>query len=41
MTKIFVNIGRSLVGYMAPVGMDIAHWGRLMPDATHLRYVRV
>ena len=26
MTKIFVNIGLSLDGYMAPEGMDIAHW---------------
>ena len=31
MTKIFVNIGLSLVAYMAPEGMDIAHWGT--PDA--------
>lgn len=26
MTKVFVNIGLSLDGYMAPEGMDIEHW---------------
>lgn len=26
MTKVFVNIGLSLDGYMAPEGMDLAHW---------------
>ncbi|MFZ5937743.1 dihydrofolate reductase family protein [Pseudomonas sp. HS6-2] len=26
MSKVFVNIGLSLDGYMAPEGMDIAHW---------------
>ena len=26
MTKVFVNIGLSLDGYMAPEGMDITHW---------------
>lgn len=28
MSKIFVNIGLSLDGYMAPQGMDIEHWER-------------
>ncbi|WP_079227611.1 dihydrofolate reductase family protein [Pseudomonas putida] len=26
MSKVFVNIGLTLDGYMAPEGMDIAHW---------------
>ncbi|MFJ4346232.1 dihydrofolate reductase family protein [Pseudomonas sp. NPDC089401] len=26
MTKVFVNIGLTLDGYMAPDGMDLAHW---------------
>lgn len=26
MSKVFVNIGLSLDGYMAPEGMDMAHW---------------
>ena len=26
MGKVFVNIGLSLDGYMAPEGMDMAHW---------------
>jgi hypothetical protein len=30
MSKIFVNIGLSLDGYMAPDGMDMAHWSQ--PD---------
>ena len=27
MSKLFVNIGLSLDGYMAPEGMTMAHWG--------------
>jgi len=26
MSKVFVNVGLSLDGYMAPVGMDLEHW---------------
>jgi dihydrofolate reductase len=27
MSKVFVNIGSSLDGYMVPEGMDVEHWG--------------
>lgn len=37
MSKVFVNIGLSLDGYMAPEGIDRVLDG---PTATHLRYVR-
>lgn len=52
MTKVFVNIGMSLDGYMAPEGMTIEHWetpeyqnwgakwGALMGWALRLQYFR-
>lgn len=52
MSKIFVNIGLSLDGYMAPEGMTIEHWGKpeyknwgakwgaLMGWALNLQYFR-
>lgn len=52
MSKVFVNIGLSLDGYMAPDGMDMAHfgdpgyknwgakWGALMSWALNQQYLR-
>ena len=52
MTKVFVNIGLSLDGYMAPEGMTMEHWerpqhcnwgakwGALMGWALNLQYFR-
>lgn len=52
MSKVFVNIALSLDGYMAPEGMDIAHWsqpeykdwgakwGALMAWALNQQYLR-
>ena len=31
MSKIFVNIGLSLDGYMAPEGMTLEHWDTRLP----------